>query len=224
MSYILDALKKSDQERKHGEVPGLDSFQGQPKPPMATSRILLYVLIGALLINGVAIGLWMTLRQDPAAIETAEVSDAANQPVTTSREEQTTADSPGLTAVKSKDTEPVETEVAELPVEAESESDSVAFTESDDSPPEEVEEESKTDPTRTTFEKLPADVRNDLPELKIAAHYYAGKPSSRMASINGRIMRQGQTISDDLVLEEITREGVIFRFHNYLFSMDVFIR
>ena len=106
MSYILDALKKSDQERKHGEVPGLDSFQGQSKPPRSTSRILLYVLIGAMVINAMAIGLWLTFRQDPAAIETAEISGTANQPVTTSREEQTTADSPGLTAVKSTDAEP----------------------------------------------------------------------------------------------------------------------
>ena len=236
MSYILDALKKSDQERKHGEVPGLNSFQEQPKPPIATSRILLYLLVGVILINILIIGLWVTFRQDPADTRTAEVSGTSTELPKTSREElssaksseSTTGTSPVAESAKKK-------EVAKSPPERKPASEPAILTDTTETPPhsadflpEEMEnepaEEGRREPTLTSFEKLPADVRNDLPALSIAAHYYARKASSRMASINGRIMRQGQTISNGLVLEEITREGVIFRFRDYLFSMDVFIR
>ncbi len=236
MSYILDALKKSDQERKHGEIPGLNSFQELPKPPMATSRILLYLLVGIILINILVIGLWVTFRQDPAATRTAEVPGTSVERPATSREESGSPESPELITGKSTTAEPIErTEVAKTLTRQEPAPEpSLLTTTTENSPtsadliPGELEderaEEERTEPTLTSFEKLPADVRNDLPALSIAAHYYAGKASSRMASINGRIMRQGQTISDDLVLEKITREGVIFRFRDYLFSMDVFIR
>ena len=79
-------------------------------------------------------------------------------------------------------------------------------------------------PVLTTYATLPADIRSALPKLVIAAHYYASKPSSRMASINGRVMRQGQTITNGLILEEIIREGVILSFHDYRFSLEVFYR
>ena len=79
-------------------------------------------------------------------------------------------------------------------------------------------------PELITFADLPPDIRSALPKLVIAAHYYASKPSSRMASINGRVMRQGQTITDGLILEEIIREGVILSFHDYRFSLEVFYR
>jgi len=236
MSYILDALKKSDQERKHGEIPGLNSFQELPKTPMATSRIFLYLLIGIILINVLIIGLWVTFRQEPGATRTAEGTGTSAAPAATSREEH----SRSLSSESITRTSPVaesanKMEVAETTTEGKPVSVPAILPDSTETPapsadllPETLEdepsEEGRSAPTLTSFEKLPADVRNDLPDLSIAAHYYAGKASSRMASINGRIMRQGQTISDGLVLEEITREGVIFRFRDYLFSMDVFIR
>lgn len=226
MSYILDALKKSDQERKHSEVPGLNSFQDQPKPPIATSRILLYFLIGAMLINALAIGLWLNFRQAPE-----DITIASSPAESTEHSELTTATSPTA--------EPAVTKAAKSPAEAEPETAAEAEPTTDGSEDtsqsaeiiaeEQAEEEVPTEDekgelTQTSFEKLPADIRSDLPKLTIAAHYYAGKPSARMASINGRIMREGQTINDGLVLEEITKEGVIFRFRDYLFTMDVFVR
>ncbi|MFN2366856.1 MAG: general secretion pathway protein GspB, partial [Desulfurivibrionaceae bacterium] len=71
---------------------------------------------------------------------------------------------------------------------------------------------------------LPANIRNALPDLGIAAHYYSKTPSARMASINGRIMREGHTIGQGLTLEEITEEGVVFSSDKYRFSLKVFNR
>ena len=83
-------------------------------------------------------------------------------------------------------------------------------------------DEEETPKKLVKYRDLPANVRNDLKDLTISVHYYANNPSSRMASVNGRIMRQGQPVKDGLVLKEITRKGVIFTFRKYRFSMDVF--
>ncbi len=57
MSYILDALKKAEQQREFGEVPGIDSLHEQPppRPPRRWS----WVLVAVLLLNAlVGVGLW----------------------------------------------------------------------------------------------------------------------------------------------------------------------
>lgn len=71
--------------------------------------------------------------------------------------------------------------------------------------------------------QLPATVRNQLPDIHIGAHlFYKDKPASRFASINGKILREGQRFDQDLKVAEITTDGVIFSYQKYLFYMPVF--
>ena len=53
MSYILDALKKAEQQREFGQVPGIDSLHEQPgqRPP----RRWPWVLVAALLLNALVV-------------------------------------------------------------------------------------------------------------------------------------------------------------------------
>ena len=44
MSYILDALNKSEQERERKQTPGLKSLQGEPPPNRFQLRHFLYLL------------------------------------------------------------------------------------------------------------------------------------------------------------------------------------
>ena len=74
------------------------------------------------------------------------------------------------------------------------------------------------------FEELPAETRAEMPEIKIGVHLYSDTPASRRASINGRLMREGQAIDKDLVLVEIIRQGAIFSFRGRKFTMPVFPR
>ncbi|MFN2367375.1 MAG: hypothetical protein ABR605_00275, partial [Desulfurivibrionaceae bacterium] len=61
MSYILDALKKSEQERKQGEVPDLNSLR-DPTPARSNRRVRILV-IGSVLLLILAVNLWVILRQ-----------------------------------------------------------------------------------------------------------------------------------------------------------------
>jgi general secretion pathway protein B len=229
MSYILDALKKSEQNRSQGEVPGLNSFQNQPRPPRSTSRIILYLLIATLLINALVLGVWVISRQPEAPLVADDlpgtIVNEIDQPLVENvavigSAEIVTESTPAPTI-----TAPAETTSQTEP--EDSGAGSIPITEPATAVADIVREEPLPDDEVPTaklikYNSLPTEVRSELGTLGISAHYYANTPSTRMASINGRIMRQGESVKDDLVLEKITRKGVIFTFRKYRFSMDVF--
>jgi general secretion pathway protein B len=62
MSFILDALKKSEAERRQGEVPSLQNDIGSAAPRRRSIWPL--VLTFALLLNGAVFGGWLLLRQE----------------------------------------------------------------------------------------------------------------------------------------------------------------
>ncbi|MEN8135298.1 MAG: general secretion pathway protein GspB [Thermodesulfobacteriota bacterium] len=242
MSYILDALKKSEQERKQGEIPGLNSLQAHPRPPRYSSPILIYLLAGILLLMTLTIGLWLFFRQPPAPTSpqaTSEIMTEAVLPQTAQPQEieaealpiaqEVPPDKPIQPAIIAKPDTPT---IADLTPEPEPSLGAVAppsatagdSGDNEQLRPDEQDSPAPAQPELITFANLPPDIRSALPELVIAAHYYSSKPSSRMASINGRIMRQGQSVADGLILEEIIREGVILSFHDYRFSLEVFNR
>jgi len=72
------------------------------------------------------------------------------------------------------------------------------------------------------IDSLPDSIRQQLPAIAISFHSYTHKPSSRIVSINGRIMREGQSVADGLQLEEITKEGIILRYEGKRFRVSVF--
>ena len=69
---------------------------------------------------------------------------------------------------------------------------------------------------------LPQSFRQRLPELSISFLSYSQKPSKRIVSINGRILREGQTITDDLTIERITSAGVVLDYRGDRFRVEVF--
>ncbi len=244
MSYILDALKKSEQERKQGEVPGLNSFQENPPAPRSTRRHLIYLLIGFLLLIILAIGLWLFLRQPPMptpAVTTKEVlTDTTAMPLleqpqplepeATQIAKEAPPDKPLQPAIIAKPETPppaLEDFTPEPETSLSSVETGAPTTDSGDNDQfldDDRESPAPVKPKLIPFANLPADIRSALPELVIAAHYYSSKPASRMASINGRIMRQGQSVTEDLILEEIIPEGVILSYLDYRFSLEVFNR
>lgn len=67
MSYILDALKKSQQQRELGQVPALNSLTFE-QPPIAGPGIPLWIWSGALLVVlAAALALYMVLRSEASA-------------------------------------------------------------------------------------------------------------------------------------------------------------
>ncbi len=72
------------------------------------------------------------------------------------------------------------------------------------------------------IDKLPSSVREKLPSLAISFHFYSHDPGSRMVSINGHLLREGQAVNEDLKVEEIIVDGVIMSYQGERFRKGIF--
>ena len=302
MSYILDALKKSEKERPAGAVPDLHTIQQTPAPEVQKSRWP-YVVGGALLLNAVVIsGIFFMYQPDePGPPHAPSTTPAANQQVAAAVAPLPLAPGPASSAMDS-DTIPAAKNAAAESVQITPASDAGAGASTEQlhllphedrapqeapgideplntsiataAPAESVEEFSEEilmDPTEENsmptsgeeekavvdtqyagedlsensqagaseeaappqtpsasaseikkFHQLPESVRKGLPEITISALFYSAKPSSRLASVNGKILREGQPIADNLLLKEIKRDGVVLTHKDQTFFLEVF--
>lgn len=268
MSYILDALKKSEQEHKKGQVPGLGTVQGLPGPGgrFETDRLIWIYGLATLLLAVVVIGTWLYLRKPaPAPAEAPPVtigqlptdSQAPETPTTKPTTSTQTTKKPATAQPIAKTGQPTPPQPPTAgaaspqllkvivpkatgpssppattpvivkpppPVRAEEpaqERQPATGTDKDDADENQIRPEQMVP---VPVEDLPAETRAELPEIKIGVHLYSDTPTARRASINGRLMREGQQVDKELTLVEIIKQGVILSFRGRRFTLPVFPR
>lgn len=69
--------------------------------------------------------------------------------------------------------------------------------------------------------ELPLQVQQEIPAMTIPLHAYSSKPRDRLVSINDRILREGESLTPGLRLEQITQDGLIFSYKGYRFRRGV---
>lgn len=199
MSYILDALKKSDQQRNLGVPPTLQVAQltvaARKRPSLFSYGLLALVL----LVAGIAIGLlrpWqaeqMPARTEPAAQPSpvAIPQQAAPSPLAAS------PDTAGNTAH----------EIAAAPV-----------RQKPAIPAANEEQEQQVIP----LYELPAAIQKEIPDMAVQLHAYSNTPGERLVSINSIRLREGGYLMAGLRLEQITPDGMIFSYKGYRFSRGI---
>ncbi|GEM_PF-183377 len=75
---------------------------------------------------------------------------------------------------------------------------------------------------RDTFlrvDQLSVLIQDQLPSLSFSAHMYASDPQDRWVRVNGRRLEEGDKITGDLEIEEITSDNVVLNFRGQRFSM-----
>ncbi|HEX8948796.1 MAG TPA: general secretion pathway protein GspB [Dissulfurispiraceae bacterium] len=218
MSYILDALKKSEQRRRHGTVPDLLTAQDIAAARPGKRSVWLSLLVAVLAVNAGLLLWWLhpwrhakpvmtakapvrqeTVAPAPVAVPPPAVQAAPQQPV--------------------KKTEPVSERRKPRNPEAQKQTASQGF------PPETGALPAKqAGPSRKTPDvgELPPAMQQELASLTISGHFYSARPDQRLVSVNGKIMREGQTTGTGLKLERITPDGVVFSYQGYRFSKGIF--
>jgi len=68
---------------------------------------------------------------------------------------------------------------------------------------------------------LPAQIRQEIPEMKVQLHAYADIPGERLVSINDIRLREGEFLVSGLKLEQITPDGMIFSYKGYRFQRGI---
>ncbi len=71
-----------------------------------------------------------------------------------------------------------------------------------------------------TYEELPWTIQERLPRLNISLHFFSTTPTRRIVRINGRLLHEGESISEDLSIHEITDTATILRYQGQLFRIE----
>jgi general secretion pathway protein B len=223
MSFILDALKKSELERQRQTVPGLmDPGAAAPR-----SRLPLWAAaIGILLaVNLIVLSVVLVRREAapaPAAAPVTAVAPAttAAVPVATSAAPASSADPAGADHFSPMDVAPG-TYAPEIPLaEGSAATDHAAdhaaarptepalrAAESPNSGSARVDEEA--DEVLPSIDQVNLTGAEALPELHLDVHVYATSARDRFVYINGHKYREGMRLAEGPVLERIRRDGVV---------------
>lgn len=63
--------------------------------------------------------------------------------------------------------------------------------------------------------KLPESMRGQVPKMNFGGAMHSDNPANRMLIINGQLFHEGDTVSPDLVLQEIQLKSATFRYRGY---------
>ena len=199
MSFILDAIKKSEAERKKSQQTDIYSLQDQDiaRPSVHTHRSRWLSLCFALVIL-VSTGwyLWPLLLNYMSEFDVAQKNVSASVVAENAldQKESFTSVIEGASSTVTAD---------EL---------TPTYTINDSLPPNHQIKE---------LWEQPVSFQNQLPTLDFAFHVYSEVAEQRTIIINDRRLTEGQMIARGLKLHTITESGVILFYQDRFFHVDV---
>jgi general secretion pathway protein B len=210
MSFILDALKKSENERQLQAGP---SFVDIKSAPRASRPPTLWIAIGVLLtINVIILGIFLGRRGNLSS-EPIPTAAAPTTPVATSMPATATAQASSLPATAA----PLPPAAAPAaPVTDQDVAAQVAPEPRLDRP---QLDNYATDQNLPTINDVVAQGRATLPDLHLDMHVFATSPAERFVSINSHKLREGMQLEEGLRVERITRDGVVLNYRGLRFLL-----
>ena len=230
MSFILDALKKSEMERQRQSLPGLMDARASPRrsrlPPWAVGLGLL-LLVNLLVLTFV---LWHKNASTTRATATAQSSSAH---ITDAATPATNHFSPLDTAPVYAPEIPVATvdkpSAPALPPRSAPSGDPGRFETSAgsaeraphhrDPVPTDEDAQSDNQEVLPTISEISLSGAQAIPELHLDVHVYATKPAERFVYINMRKYHEGATLQEGPTVERIRRDGVVLIYQGLRFIL-----
>lgn len=238
MSYILDALRKSEQERRQTETPVLTQPLADIQLPRRELSVWLGIAIGALGLVAGLVG-WMLFLRQPMppqggqTLVTAPISVAPVAPAPTPSEAVVEPAAPAIRAapelkahplVSTAETAPAVRDLAEeAQVEARTPKAPKPATREPQVPA--MAAAAPTTSQRVTAEpikflrSMPPDFQQALPELVVNIHIYAPRAADRILYINNRQYHAGDRVRNDIRVEEIVEDGAVLSFRGERFKL-----
>ena len=207
MSYILEALKKSQAERQLGELPSIHAPQVQLQPAPDTSgkrRLPLWLGVGA--VCAVAAAWWWWPAQTsvaPAPVAAAPVPVQAPAPVIA----PAPAPMPVPVAVKpappapAPAPAPVVKAVTPVPV------------------PAPVPAPVPSEEVIPGLRDLPEPIQRQIPPVALGGYIYSKDPADRLLLIDKVLRHEGEEVAPGLVLEKLQPKTAIFSFKGYRYRV-----
>lgn len=232
MSFILDALKKSERERQRQTGPAL--FEVKVAPPR--SRLPIWaVVIGVLLAVNFGVVIWLLLRNGSSP-ENTEVRDAlaANAPPVAAPVQASRPQAPipapfppGNPSIPALDTSnrPSPSLNGNPPDEGvlNSEDYEPAREPPQNSMPAREPDEEPS-PARNTsgvmsYQEVASNQSLGVPELRLDLHVYDPEPGKSFVLVNMQKLRQGDSFGNGVRVDNITANGAILSYRGVQFLL-----
>lgn len=200
MSFILDALRKSETERQRQSGPGL--VDAGYRPPARRRGVWLPLLVVVLAANLVLMGIfWLRPAPPPANGPAAALPTTAEPAATPAR---------GLpaTATPESAAEAQFAAVADMPAVEEPPVTQVPAESAVDASPETSRGQAVSEDLPTA-EQLVAEGALSTPPLHLDIHVFSAAPAERFVFINTRRYTEGAQMSEGPRVEEIREDGVV---------------
>jgi general secretion pathway protein B len=221
MSFILDALRKSEHERQRQVGPGIADIR---EGAASRSPFPLWALaLGGLLALNMLVVIVVAFRDHSTRGGAAPVTEGAPAPTATPPTAPTPQPLPAASA-------PAETSNTQAPPATDQQAEPLSAEPAPAMEPEPtLRPEAKPAASSNaemdeSYASLPTlgDVTlqgTSLPELHLDLHVYASRPVDRFVFLNTRKYREGGKTPDGTTIERITPDGVILNHHGVRFLL-----
>jgi general secretion pathway protein B len=237
MSFILDALKKSESDRQRQSGPAL--FEVKLAPPR-TGLPSWAIAVGALLLVNLGVVMWMLLRHsttrapEAPSVATARVSATARTAAATAAPAVATDHPAAAPTTAAPTTAPPTTAPATTGQPALAFQSAPAPATLAAAPnPEDVAPASEPASTsvlsphvrRGTADGVPlyqdaaAAADAHLPQLRLDLHVFASRTQDRFVMINMHKLREGDSLPEGVQVESITPEGAVLSYNGSRFLL-----
>ena len=196
MSYILDALNKSEEEKQQRRTPSLNTIHQKPNKKRSQNRYRTAILSLLILMNLVGLIIWLFFFSGSSSRSTLSRTqpDVSSSPVSTAPSRRT------LSSVASSVTSPEVTS---------STSGQTQFSPS----------VSLAKPLESAT--VPDLINQEIAAIRFSSHIYASDADLRMVVINGQQLRENTRFGSALQLSEITEDGVIIQYQNHSIPINI---
>lgn len=211
MSFILDALKKSETERQRQNTPGIADV------PRATQQHTvprwIWILGTVLAINTLVL-IGLVMRPDRTVNVENDVMGQQAQPVETRREiEQPEASSFSNLVAEAKRNQPAPaTELpgnSQPPVKSPAPANNATSSAANQIAAAQTSDHPSVSDGLQSFNDLRAAGVLQLPDLHLDIHVYAEQPANRFVFVNMSKYKEGALLSEGPLVQEITADGVV---------------
>ena len=241
MSFILDALKKSEIDRQRQTVPGLM----ETRSSLRRNRLPVWALVLAVLlgINLLALTFVLMRNSAPAArapqpAQTPPALDSASPPaaehfspldatpvyapeIPVTAADGAAAAAPPVTPAPITPQSPVSprSPIARLGLAGGPGKAPLRFTHHPDPLLTDADVETNSQEILPSISEISLSGEQALPELHLDVHVYSTKPAERFVYINMRKYHEGATLQEGPAVERIRRDGVVLNYQNLRFIL-----
>lgn len=249
MSYILEALRKADEERNLGRVPDL---QGAPMDVYPRRRRIWPWLTGLLVVLVVNALVLLVVFKPQFFQETEVTAQSASMPLAENTASSSALSGPAQQERSASNTPPQSAPVVVLPppplespaVAANSSSPSTgawqARPQTDSSelanaavlpelstgapavPPVSLNDPNWDAQSLATLSALPVELQRNLPKLNLDVHVYSQTAGKRFVLINANRYQEGEQLNEGPRLEAITADGAVLSYQGQRFLLPVY--